>query len=490
MMAMMVLSYGGFAAFAEVEGDQSSEQPAVTEETTAPEEVVEEEPATPAEGEEVQNEDVQDEEAGEAGEAVEAEEEEEVVEVVEEAEGEEALLGAIGEIQITANHFATYDCTWEAFEGADSYKIYIDGSLAEEGITDTKYNISGLTAGTHSVKIEAWAADGDAPLASGSTSFVWEDSVPCVGGINALAGYNSVSVEWKAVDGITEYSIYRKNVKTGAFSLLKNVNVSALKQTANSDGSTLLTYRDTTANGKNVTYWYKVYPVKNGELANDYSYCSNGEGKVRSISYFVTTKTKKTLTSHDGKNKKLYLPKGKRIECSGFGGGKYTFYYMIGGKEYYFYINAISVKGATASYAKGMNYSRKEAENYINERGIASSTKYLVWASLYTQHTYVFYGSKGKWKVVRDFECASGAANKPSPSGSWKEIHRKIKTRHARPYWSCYSDINAFHSVKNAGKKNEQGVGYPASNGCIRLKKPNAYYIYNYCPKKTRVVVC
>ena len=116
----------------------------------------------------------------------------------------------------------------------------------------------------------------------------------------------------------------------------------------------------------------------------------------------------------------------------------------------------------------------------------SSSRSTLIWVSTYCQHVYYFRGSKGNWRCVRDWECATGTVNGPSPSGMWgnKEIHKKIKRRHGLKFWSCYSSMNAFH-----GKQSRWKVGKPASSGCIRNANENAQYIYNNAPKRTKVIV-
>lgn len=204
---------------------------------------------------------------------------------------------------------------------------------------------------------------------------------------------------------------------------------------------------------------------------------------VKTIRYRLTIKASGTLKSHGGPKSTIKVKKGQKIDAYGFGGGKYIFKNEIGSV---FYCNMTRTGKKSCVYEKTMNYSREEAEFFVNSRGISSRTGALVWINTYTQHLYRFTGSAGNWVCVNDFDCSTGKAKTPSPTGvsGKKAIWKKIKTRHGIPYWSPYSDINSIHAKRKGWK-----IGTPSSNGCVRNYKQNAYDVYVNAPIGTAVLL-
>lgn len=204
---------------------------------------------------------------------------------------------------------------------------------------------------------------------------------------------------------------------------------------------------------------------------------------VKTIRYRLTIKTSGKLKSHGGPKSTIKVKKGQQIDAYGFGGGKYIFKNEIGSV---FYCNMTRTGKKTCVYEKAWNYSREEAEFFVNSRGITSRTGSLVWINTYTQHLYRFEGSAGNWVCVNDFDCSTGKAKTPSPTGvsGKKAIWKKIKTRHGIPYWSPYSDINSIHAKRKGWK-----IGTPSSNGCVRNYKQNAYDVYVNAPIGTAVLL-
>lgn len=515
MIAMMIFSSGALSAFALVEEslpDETTGTPeaeVLTDEIA--EEVAEEEAAVP-------------EAAEEAAEAVEAEAvEEEFLELTEE---DAALAGSVAVTVTPKGKNAAV--AWSAVDGAASYTVKLDGAEKATGLTALTYTVSNLKPGTYNAAVEALDKDGNV-IASGSKRFTVDEYIDNVSRVSVYAGYGSVSVYWPPVAGAEKYVVVYSTTKdkvdfnnwsayhlvirnnltidsttreNGGESTVKNYAVKGITRTKAPWNASVNAFK-LRINNVGTTTYFKVYAVKEagGETIISEGSPIDWSSRIEYIKYKFTLKTNKKLTSHDGKNKTYTFKKGQTLTASGFGGGKFKFYYTIGGKEYYFYCNAISAKNCSAIYKKTGNYSVTAAENYVNEKGFSSSTKYLMWTSLYCQHTYVFQGSKGNWKCIRHFEVGSGAAYAASPSGEdkylisgpgteakpGKKYSRKGHGR--RYYWNPYSSWNSYHSVKMSAKgKPLQTLGYPASKGCIRCSLDDAKYIYGL-PRNTRVVV-
>lgn len=316
--------------------------------------------------------------------------------------------------------------------------------------------------------------------------------------VQAHHGYGSVYAYWAPVGNAARYEVYRNSSAGTAYIGTVNQNDGSHLRPAPWNEATSAYFLKDANKGEEVSY--TVYAVA-ADGTKSAAAVSNSASRIEYIKYKFTLKTKKTLKSHDGKNKKHTFKKGTELIATGFGGGKYKFYYNIGGTDYYFYCTAISTKNNSAIYTRTLDYSITSAENYVNDKGLSSSTKYLIWTSLYTQHTFIFEGYKGHWNCIRDFEVGSGTAKAASPSGEdkflikgkgtekspGKKYYRKGHGR--RYYWNPYSSWNSYHSVKMSKKGAPlQTLGYPASKGCIRCPLDGAEFIYNL-PRLTRVVV-
>lgn len=204
---------------------------------------------------------------------------------------------------------------------------------------------------------------------------------------------------------------------------------------------------------------------------------------VRAIAYKVKIKVGGTLRSHAGPKAKYKVKRGQTIYADRYGaGGKYIFSHN--GST--FYCDRLRTSKRKAIYTRDFNYTPEEAQFFVNAKGLSSRTGVLIWISTYTQHIYMFQGTKGNWTCIGDYECSTGTASTPTPTGitGQKTIYKKIRSRHGIPWWSPFSDINSIH-----GKKSGWKLGKPASNGCVRNYNENAKVMYKTAKKGTRVMV-
>lgn len=296
--------------------------------------------------------------------------------------------------------------------------------------------------------------------------------------LEVLSSANSVHLRWKAENASGATYTFTVNGSSWPNSKVKKV----------SDTEYRICGLDANINcftGKFKKYDFTVTASKDGKTAK-----LSGKGApVRTIAYKIKIKTSGTLKSHNSIKGKIKVKAGQYIYAYGFGcGGKYLF---KDSKGSLYFCNFTRTSKRSCVYSKKVNYTDEEATLFVNDAGFYSKNNYLVWVNTYTQHIYLFRGSKGKWHLNHpdavSAECASGKASSPSPTSAAKfgrqTICRKIKTRHGIPYWSCYSDINAIHAKKSSWK-----MGAPASNGCVRNLKTNAQKIYKHAAnKKTKV---
>ena len=317
--------------------------------------------------------------------------------------------------------------------------------------------------------------------------------------------YNAILLSWNKVADAKQYVIMRSLSQNSGFTELERIN---------NTGAATYWYKDKKANGTEGDfslarrYYYRVYAISQSNMWSKGIWI-NGIA-VRPMYEKITFKSSCTLGGHGGKNQSHTFKAGQTVVAQGFGGGKYRFWY----KGTYHYANYVRVRNCRADYNYNSKskkadgnwskqayaaadktcaatnfggikcYSKVTAENFVNNSGKGSKTKYLIWVSTVQQHLYVFQGSKGKWKLIKDWECATGAAGSPTPTGFDKQIERKVRSRHGVSYWSPFQTWNSIH-----GKLSSWAMGGPASNGCVRNFDSNAKWIYYNCDPGTGLIV-
>ena len=235
-----------------------------------------------------------------------------------------------------------------------------------------------------------------------------------------------------------------------------------------------------------VKYRFKVNAFYYDKTRKDGKFLSTGVfvngSTIREMAYRLNVKTTTSIRPKGGSGKYLKIRNGDLIDATKFTAGRYAV--IKDGNVYY--IPKTYVRKATAIYSEKANYTVFSAEEFINDKQIDSKTGILMWVSTYTQHTYMFKGSKGKWKCVDHWECATGQASSPTPTGisGIKRIHDKISYRNGLRWWSPFSSMNSFHSMRSSWV-----TGAPASNGCVRTPTDKCKKVYEYAPIGTTVLV-
>lgn len=151
----------------------------------------------------------------------------------------------------------------------------------------------------------------------------------------------------------------------------------------------------------------------------------------------------------------------------------------------------------TTQWAIDHDYSKETKELFVNYKGYSSSSKYLIWVNIGTQHANVFQGSKGNWKLIRSGLVSTGAGD-CTPRGVFKTTYKQsnwtTSTYTVAPVVRFYGGGYAMHSrLYQPGtrtlKGGNNGVGYPLSHGCVRMQADDITWIYNNVPDGTTVVV-
>ena len=290
--------------------------------------------------------------------------------------------------------------------------------------------------------------------------------------VQTLSGRYKITVKWKKVKGANFYRVYKR--VSGTKSWGKPIILSGAKKK----------YVDRKVEMYK-KYDYAVVSVKRmdgmtGKKARVTKTFSKAVAKTKEtvitqMYITVTLKSGCSLTSHDSASKTRYFSGGTKLRTTGWDGyGKYIFYY--GGNKYY--VQRIRCRNATATVnsSRSDEYTREEAEKFVNSIGITSQTKALIWVNQYNQHLYVFHGSKGKWKCVKDNEVSTGLPSTPTATGKHK-IYIRWGMHHGIPKWNVYKGgAQAIHGTYSAWRKL---IGGLASGGCIRNYNENIDWIYS-----------
>jgi hypothetical protein len=309
-----------------------------------------------------------------------------------------------------------------------------------------------------------------------------DEEIPRVEKVTAYPGYKSITLRWKKVDDVKFYLIERSTKENSGFEELARFSADEYN-----DGD-YINYRDKKSVKKNTKYYYRVYSrrVKTAGNFVQKDPATASAKSVRPIYQTITFKTTIKLTAHDGSKKKHTFSKGQKVTAEGFGGGCYKFYY----NDHLYYAYYTRIGKTTSNYMKETNYTDRTAENFVNEYGRKKSSKsnYLIWVSTYTQHLYIFKWNKSKkeWKLDRDWECSTGKAASPSPTGFKESLNSNKMKRHSGiSWWSPYRSMNSIHGKRSSYKID----GAPHSHGCVRNYDDNAKWIFNNCKPGTPLIV-
>jgi hypothetical protein len=232
----------------------------------------------------------------------------------------------------------------------------------------------------------------------------------------------------------------------------------------------------------------------------------------------------KTCSMNDGK-KRGRLSKGHKFICFDKANGRVKFYEKknVSNPTDTFWFaqkNAHTIQGYYMNNGNKNNlsrkdwktgYSKKTVLDFVNKSGLTSKTGYLIWASKYAQHVYIFTGKKGNWKLLNGGKttgwnnkaiwsnlCTSGKVYIQSRNGNYVifgKQHTAKRSKYTYYYLSKLHKTVRLHSLlhkkgqKFGGKLYSKELGNPVSKGCIRLRPKVSKWIYDKVPKKTRCKV-
>lgn len=180
-------------------------------------------------------------------------------------------------------------------------------------------------------------------------------------------------------------------------------------------------------------------------------------------------------------------------------GAMHTGWLKDGGTWYYLYGSGAMATGWV--YVGGAYYYLNSSgawdpnadPMYRKAQGYSSNTNWLILCDTTRNQVCIYWGSKGNWKLQKNWTCTTGAWDTPTVLGQF--------TVGAKGYvfgsgFSCYYYTQfcgnyLFHSVtyyQNTFNIMDGRLGMNLSHGCVRLQIDNAKWIYDNIPSGTKVV--
>ena len=125
----------------------------------------------------------------------------------------------------------------------------------------------------------------------------------------------------------------------------------------------------------------------------------------------------------------------------------------------------------------------------------SSLTNYFIAVDLTNHWVCIFQGSKGSRKLIKSWQCSTGAPGSSTPTGEYTTGYKQYSFGSGYTVYYATAFIGyeyLFHSIKyNEGTFNVQDgrLGQSVSEGCIRLALSNAKWIYDNIPSGTKVKI-
>lgn len=401
-----------------------------------------------------------------------------------------SVIKAPTSVKVTAGYKSAV-VKWSKVTGAASYvvKNLTTGAKVTVANTKTQVTISGLTEKkTYKFCVYSKLGKSTSARSTAVNATIPKTVSGKVSGLQ-MYGYNGyLYITWNSVSGADGYKVYYKKTSASSYTTL---------------GSTTSTTYKTAKVKLNAscTFLVKPYTLINGSKIDQSAQNATVTGNpyklltematVRTIGYLSKTTRKTNLyNTYTSKTVAKTLSTGAKVEQLDAVNTKYNRCKVLYNNRTY-YCNRDYIKSYASNYTTKKYYSTAVKESFV--KNYSSSTKYLIWISQYTQQVSIFKGSKGNWKLVKSFICATGKHTTRSARGQFK-ITKKEKGWY---YSSTYEEYithfylrNSFHTRihRYGGGYSDATIGKPASNGCVRLYDSDAKYIYQNMPKNTTVV--
>ena len=102
--------------------------------------------------------------------------------------------------------------------------------------------------------------------------------------------------------------------------------------------------------------------------------------------------------------------------------------------------------------------------------------------SITDQKVFYYEGSQ----LVNILRCSTGARPGSTPTGNFRVLNH-LRYNAGCDYWLSFTAGHGMHGWPRATPRYEEGLGAPASHGCVRLHPLEAYWPYAWAPDGTPI---
>ena len=288
--------------------------------------------------------------------------------------------------------------TWNAVEGATSYRIYRSTSKGSGysllgTVTATSYTNTGAKAGTtYYYRVKACNDAGLSPysnIVSGQSKAVTPKPSAPVVKIGNSSTSGKPMLTWNAVSGATSYKVYRATSQKGTYSLLGTVTATSYTNTGAKAGT---------------TYWYKVKAVNSaGESA--YSNIVSGRATVTTLTMGHSSTSGKPMLTwkavSGAASYRVYRATAKNGAYSVINTTKALTYTNVGaalGTTYYYKVEALNASGKSLGFSAvvegkvapvlAVGYSSVSGKPQLTWKAVPGATEYQVYRSIQQNSGY------------------------------------------------------------------------------------------------------
>lgn len=143
---------------------------------------------------------------------------------------------------------------------------------------------------------------------------------------------------------------------------------------------------------------------------------------------------------------------------------------------------------------RASNYA-EDILSLINSSEYTSATPYLIYVDLKNFKVNIFNGSRNAWHLVHSYLCTIGKPSTPTPKGTYttgiRGLYFGVERGYKCWYYTQFKGNYLFHSIiyNLNGSIRDGRLGMALSDGCVRLAKENAKWIFDTIPQGTKVIV-
>ncbi|MGG7176302.1 L,D-transpeptidase [Clostridium paraputrificum] len=136
-----------------------------------------------------------------------------------------------------------------------------------------------------------------------------------------------------------------------------------------------------------------------------------------------------------------------------------------------------------------------EALSFVNSKSFSSNTPYFIWVDLSKFKVNIFSGSEKNWSLIHSYVCTIGKPSTPTPKGNFtigiKGLYFGVAKGYKCWYYTQFKGNYLFHSIiyNLDGSIRDGRLGMALSDGCVRLAKINAKWIFDNIPEGTKVFI-